>query len=238
MREVLADEADIELDDLRAAMAASDPSTPARIAWRRLQVRQAFRYALESWFHWCLAQLDPEPRSTFELVEAFVASAAGSWAAEAEPGSWLRSPAERCPVAQMAGITTALEKDLHQLPSAISEALAFCLTEPDEGGREGRADRLPLWRARLEANAWADRSPADFVAHMIETWLFAQHAYWSSSRGLGDARAGGKIIFRLRVVLDEGGWRLTRLGSTGSQPYPTPDRLETARRLAEECGYI
>ncbi len=238
LREVLEDESDIELDELRAAMSTLDPSTPTRVAWRRLQVRQAFRYALESWFHWCLARLDPEPKSTSELVEAFVSSAAGSWAAEAEPGSWLNPPSERCPVAFLSRIRTALEEDPRQLPAAISEALAFCLTEPDEGGREGRADRLPLWRARSEAKAWAERSPKEFVAHTMETWLFAQHAYWSSSRGLGDARAGGKIIFRLRVVLDEGGWRLTRLGSIGSQPYPTPDRLETAWRLAEECGYV
>lgn len=238
MREVLEDESDIELDDLRAAMATLEPSTPTRVAWRRLQVRQVFRYALESWFHWCLAQLDPDPKSTAALVEAFVSSARGSWAAEARPGSWLTPPEERCPVALMSGIRTALEEDPRQLPAAISEALAFCLTEPDEGGREGRADRLPLWRARSEARAWAKRSPAEFVAHTMETWLFAQHAYWSSSRGLGDARAGGKIIFRLRVVLDEGGWRLTRLGSIGSRPYPTPDRLETAWRLAEECGYV
>lgn len=238
LREVVEDEGDLELDDLRALMAAPDPSTPARIAWRRLQVRQAFRYALESWFYWCLAQLESEPKSTAELVETFVSFAEGTWAAIDEPGSWLRRSTETCPVEIMSAIRSALEEDPGTLPAAIVEALQFCLTELDEQRPEGRADRLPLWRARAEAEAWRSSHPADFLAHILETWLFAQHAYWSSTRGLGDARAGGKIIFRLRVVLDEGGWRLTRLGQIGSQPYPTPDRLETARGLAEECGFI
>ncbi|MNT21135.1 hypothetical protein D3C86_853160 [compost metagenome] len=125
------------------------------------------------------------------------------------------------------------------LPEAICRTIAFCLNEASsQEAAPGRSDRLPLWRARAEAEAWRTETPEAFITHMMETWLFAQHAYWSSSRSLADARANGKVILRLRVTLDEGGWQLTRRGATGSVPYPTPDRLETAWLLANECGAL
>ncbi len=239
VRDVLDGMDEPDVDGLRAAMAeASGYADPTRVAWRRLQVRQAFRFALESWFHWCLAELDPDPRSTAQLVDAFRDGAVG-WAASAQPGAWLEPSEDSCPIGLMTEISRAQAEDWGALPEAICRTLAFCLTEEDpDGGRGERTDRLPLQRARAEAAAWAKTTPAEFLAHMMETWLFAQHAYWSSSRGLADARANGKVILRLRVSLDEGGWRLTRLGGIGGPPYPTPDRLETAWRLAEECGFI
>ncbi len=232
------EEPEAEIDDLRASMAeVVEDATPTRRAWRRLQVRQAFRYALEAWFYWCLARLNPHTKSTAQLVELF-REKAGGWAASDKPGVWLKAPAQNCPVAFMAEIDSAMNAG-SKLPKAICRTLAFCLNEIDADERSrGRPDRLPLWRARAEAQAWRTSSPAEFISHMMETWLFAQHAYWSSSRSLADARAGGKIILRLRVTLDEGGWRLTQLGGIGSQPYPTPDRLETAWRLARECDVL
>lgn len=236
---VCEEDPDIEWDDLRAAMAqvSGGSGHEARILWRRLQVRQAFRYALEAWFYWCLQSLVPGPRSSAQLVEAFRDQKRG-WARSSKPGAWLTPPGENCPVALIAGIRGGLETGAG-LPEAISRTIAFCLSEAaGETPGRGRSDRLPLWRARAEAEAWRNAVPEVFITHMMETWLFAQHAYWSSSRSLADARANGKVILRLRVTLDEGGWRLTSRGATGSMPYPTADRLETAWHLASECGVV
>ncbi len=231
-------EPELEYDEIRAAMAeVPGDENPARAAWRRLQVRQAFRYALESWFHWCLLQLGPGPKTSAQLVEAFCSRTEG-WARLGEPGSWLTPPAEDCPIAFISEIRQALTAG-GALPEAVCRTLAFCFHEAlAEERPRGRADRLPLWRARAEADAWKASSSAAFITHMMETWLFAQHAYWSSSRSLADARAHGKVILRLRVTLDEGGWRLSRRGAFGSVPYPTPDRLETAWTLADEAGVL
>jgi hypothetical protein len=93
-----------------------------------------------------------------------------------------------------------------------------------------------LSRAREEADARADGTVQEFVRHVLESWVLAQHAYWSVGRGLADARARGKILLRLRIILDEGGWTLTPGAPRGSAPRPTPDRLQTAITLATECG--
>jgi hypothetical protein len=76
----------------------------------------------------------------------------------------------------------------------------------------------------------------DFVRHVFESWVLAQHVYWSVGRGLADARAQGKTLLRLRVILNEGGWTLAPGASRGSAPRPTPDRLQTMVSLALECG--
>ena len=78
---------------------------------------------------------------------------------------------------------------------AIAEGLAFSLAE-DSGpdAKEQRPDRLPLWRARHETDALAAGSAAAFVRHVLESWVLAQHAYWSVGRGLADARSGGKTL--------------------------------------------
>jgi hypothetical protein len=64
----------------------------------------------------------------------------------------------------------------------------------------------------------------------------AQHAYWSVGRGRADARAQGKTLLRLKVILDEQGWTLAPGLSRGSPPEPTPDRLRTMISLATESG--
>ena len=237
IRDILAEAPELTLAELSAAMSKRAGDDPARIAWRRLQVRQTFRLALEAWFFWCLLQLEQGPLSSADLVERFRAPA-GGWAASDKPGGWLELTRAHCPVDLQARLTTALKVNRTRLPREIQKALAFCFTEIDEAGDtvQERYDRLPLRRARSEARSWADATPADFLTHMLQSWLFAQHAYWSAGRGLADARSGGGGIMRLRVALDDGGWRLTRLGSRRSQPYPTEDRLETVCRLGTECG--
>jgi len=238
IRSICEEDPEIDYDPLRAAMAKkSEGDNGATTAWRRLQVRQAFRYALEAWFYWCLQKLVPGPKTSDQLVTAF-RSEAGGWASGEERGSWLNLPPEHCPIALIEEIRSALSGS-RSLPEAVCNTLSFCFQEAlTETGVHGRADRLPIRRARSEADAWKQSTPAEFIGHMMETWLFAQHAYWSASRTLADARVQGKVILRLRVTLDEGGWQLTRLGAIGSEPYPTPDRLETAWTLADEAAVL
>ena len=99
-----------------------------------------------------------------------------------------------------------------------------------------RPDRLPLFRARREAAAREKGSIKEFVRHIFESWVLAQHVYWSVGRGLADARAQGKTLLRLKVIMDESGWTLTPGVSRGSPPEPTADRLRTMISLARECG--
>lgn len=228
---------DQSLSELRAAMSELDGDDPARKDWRRLQVRQAFRLALEAWFWWCLCQLEADPLPTSELVARFRSKCDG-WAASDRPGSWLKAPRSRCPVELQERLGVALRSNLDRVPGEVARTLAFCFTETDPEGDAApeRADRLPLRRARLEARGWSAATPLDFLAHMLHTWLFAQHAYWSAGRSMAEVRAKRSAILRLRVALDEGGWRLTRVGSRNARPYATEDRLETVCKLASQCG--
>jgi hypothetical protein len=232
---------------VRAAMAGrpsnfviSEDLNAASDAWRRVQVRQAFRLAMESMFSWIVGALDGGPKSTDRLVARFLTEMSET-PRPANSGNWLNQnkPERPAPTEVLERLQSALQdKSGDDLASSIVEALALCLAEDSaEGDSAERADRLPLWRARQEAEAWRDRPVEQFLGHIIETWVLAQHVYWSVGRGLADARARGKTILRLRVVLDEGGWTLAP-GATRTFPIPTPDRLQTALSLAKECGLL
>jgi hypothetical protein len=153
---------------------------------------------------------------------------------------WLRALAsdQQGPTALLERLQRDLdERNYAAVPHSITLGLAFCLTEP--GARDSfpqQVERLPLSRARAEAEARASVPVKEFMRHVIEAWVLAQHAYWSVGRGLADARAGGNKLLRLRVILDEGGWALTPGAVAGKPPRPTPDRLHTAITLAEQCG--
>ena len=123
------------------------------------------------------------------------------------------------------------------LPHSIARGLALSLTEQTPDLRQ-QTERLPLWRAKEEATARSGSPVRDFVRHVLESWVLAQHTYWSVGRGLADARARGRILLRLRIILDEGGWTLTPGSRVGVPPRPTADRLETALSLASECGLL
>lgn len=130
------------------------------------------------------------------------------------------------------------EDDTAAIAKAVVEGLAFSLAEdPGPSAGEQRADRLPLWRARQEAAVLSDGAAVAFVRHVLESWVLAQHAYWSVGRGMADARAGGKTLLRLRVILDDGGWTLTPV-KRGNPPAPTADRLRTMLSLMTECGLL
>ncbi len=206
-----------------------------RDAWRRVQMRQLFRLALESLFYWTTLNLAGPPRPTASLVSQFL----GHEPLEPLAGVWLESLRSQGagPVELMERIQSACKEGQRQdLPLAIASGLALCLGEPvGESSRPQLTERLPLSRAWREAQARANAPVSEFMAHVFEAWVFAQHAYWSVGRGLADARAGDRTLLRLRVILDEGGWTLTPGAQVGNPPIPTADRLETALTLAAEC---
>jgi hypothetical protein len=231
---------------LRAAM-AGPPSkfrppqklVEMRNAWRRLQVRQLFRLAVEALFYWTMLNLEGPPRSIDALVSDFLdelpsyrVDNAAEWIALLSPNAAVG------PTELMRRIQQALDgASRGDLPHSIATGLAFCLTEVPQGeSHVEQPERLPLARARKEASARGHISVSEFVRHILESWVLAQHAYWSVGRGLADARARGRVLLRLRIILDEGGWTLTPGAPVGAPPQPTPDRLQTAITLASECG--
>jgi hypothetical protein len=143
------------------------------------------------------------------------------------------------PVQLLEGLENSLQGDEDQFAPAIVRGLAICLMADFEQGTVlERSDRLPLNRARTEFEQRLDARPLDFIKYVFESWVFAQLVYWSIGRGLADARARGKTILRLKVVLEDGGWKLAPGVSQGSFPVPTADRLRTALNLVQECGLI
>ncbi len=208
--------------------------------WRRVQVRQLFRLSLEALLYWTIWQITESPKSTEALVAAFLRQVGRRQFRVAR--EWLNAAGNTAsgPTALMGHIGQAIE-DASQtkLASAVADSLSFCIREaPEHGQLFERADRLPLFRARREAEAWGKAPTTSFVRHVLESWVLAQHVYWSIGRALADARAHGKTILRLKIVLEEEGWTLAPGVSLGSPPVPTPDRLRTALTLAAECGLI
>jgi hypothetical protein len=207
--------------------------------WRRIQVRQLFRLSLEALFYWTVLQIEEGPRSTEVLVGAFLDQADRPGGGSAR--EWLDAPGVvgNGPTELTDRIREALnDPSQTRLASTIADGLSFCIAEaPEHGQLFERPDRLPLCRARREAEAWGEAPTASFVRHVLESWVLAQHVYWSVGRGLADARARGKTILRLKVVMDEGGWTLAP-GASRKPPVPTQDRLETMLTLARECGLL
>lgn len=212
--------------------------------WRTLQVRQLFRLALESLFFWTIGELFQGPMRSAQLAQTFLTSVKSATEVPGTAEEWMLSAnAEDNPVELLRQIQVELHRrprDDRQLAAAIISALAFCLMEaPDQSHAFESADRLPLRRAKQDADAWSGLRPVEFLTRIFESWIMAQHAYWAVGRGLADARSRGKQILRLKIVMDEGGWTLTP-GTTkqGNPPEPTPDRLETAISLLKECGKL
>jgi hypothetical protein len=220
---------------------ASGDQLIAVMNWRRVQFRQLFRLCMEATLYWTILQLGDGASPTQKLVTRFLKQTAAT-AKFSTTAKWLQHhyDAETGPVELIESLENALqEEEAHQLALAVVKTLAFCLkADCEQGTVIERPDRLPLKRARAEFEQRLDAKPADFVKHVLESWIFAQHVYWSVGRGLADARARGKTILRLKVVLEDGGWALAPGVSHGSLPVPTADRLRTALSLAHECGLI
>ena len=236
---------DIDVDVLRHVMAqrpeawlADSYLSSTALAWRRLQIRQLFRFALEATFYWLIGELEGLPKSSQELGSRYSDQAGGD--AVGSTAEWFVADASSNPVDLLNELSDAFgEDDTSSLPTAIQRALAFCLAQSDYVAEAFEVfDRLPLKRAIQDFAGWQRLNPYEACAKIIESWVIAQHTYWSVGRGLADARGRGKTLLRLRIVMDEGGWTLTPGTSTGNPPIPTPDRLRTALSLLQECGQI
>jgi hypothetical protein len=208
--------------------------------FRILQVRQLFRLSLEALFYWMLGNLHDRPKATDVIVNDFVEELPPI--KQRTVGTWLKAmlPKKVGPTELMTriedGMNTPASKDLVQ---AIAVGLAFCLEEPPPDEiRIEQHERLPLSRARNEAEVRKGNSIQEFLRHVFESWVLAQHVYWSVGRGLADARAQIRILLRLKVILDEGGWTLAPGAPRGNPPVPTADRLHTVITLAQESGLI
>ena len=217
----------------------SDQLLNVRYKWRLLQVRQLFRLSLEAFFYWTIRELDGPKRSIDSLVNEFLDRVPRPLGA-VNAGAWTRSMISPLdgPTELMKRIEQALgDPGVGDLPHSIARGLAYSLTEKTPDLKQ-QPERLPLWSAQEEAKAHLNSRICDFVRHLLESWVLAQHTYWSVGRGLSDARARGRMLLRLRVILDEGGWTLTPGSRVGVPPRPTADRLQTALSLASECGLL
>lgn len=238
----------VDSSELRTTMAGVPskfvPPPHLQKTWedfRRLQVRQLFRLSLEALFWWMLGNVGDRPKGIEGLAEAFLGELSSSGKVK-NAGDWLRALKHAAvgPTELIARIEKAMGQPTDgDVASAIAASLAFCLAEASPGEKRiERQDRLPLWRAREEAKVREDLPVEEFIRHVFESWILAQHVYWSVGRGLADARARGKTLLRLRVILDEAGWTLAPGASRGNPPVPTADRLHTAVTLAQESGLV
>ncbi|WP_016745157.1 hypothetical protein [Rhizorhabdus wittichii] len=235
---VAADQTDgADESDVRRMMTEQPDAEEAALLWKRMQMRQLFRLALEALFEWSVIQIDDGVLATKILAERFVA------ATEIEASTaidWLERliPDHPCPVLALAGLQESFW-DRALIPTAIAEALAMTLlSEEPLHDQSMREDRLPISNAVKDFRAQSKETPQSLIAMIIERWIAAQHTYWSVGRGLADARSGGKSILRLRLVLEKDGWTVTRGQGFRGMPNPTPDRLRTAISLAREADLI
>lgn len=206
--------------------------------WRRLQVRQLFRFSLEALLAWSVDRLSDHPMHSEQLAAMFLQEAEIDASENAE-AAWLGipSPSNSLSLASDSIGAALRAPERMGLAIAITRALAMCLTNrPAEIASFEREDRLPLRRAGEQADAMKHMPSRAFAKHVIETWVFAQHVYWAVGRGLQDARGNGKRILRLKVMMDEGGWRA--LPHARMTPEPTPDRIRTAVILGREARLI
>lgn len=225
--------------DIRTRMADTaalwDGEMPeAATDWRAVQVRQAFRFAMEALFYWTISALGGKPLRSAGLARRFLGQINDALPATAR--EWLSpgDPKEN-PVALIEALEAALRAP-STLPDAIKAVIRHSLAEaPDSPRAFERRDRLPLTRAKEDAESWFDLSPQDFMVRVFEVWIVAQHTYWCVTRGLADARNGDKVILRMRIVMEENGWTLTPQTTLGNRPEVTPDRLDAAICLLREC---
>jgi hypothetical protein len=237
LREAAGGAAEHHEAELRAAMCSSALESEASIDWKRVQVRQLFRLALEALMRWLQMQLD-EPMSTAEVATRFLEriEVGGRQRAASFIGGLVEADAD--PVLLLESLQRALAAN-QDVESAISTALAYCLECADALADESiREERLPMRIARRDYRNLAAGTALDLLGHILESWVLAQNTYWSVGRGLADARAGAKTILRLRIVQEEGGWVTTRGHGGGRPPNATPDRLRTAMSLASEAGLL
>lgn len=237
-----AEEGDEELDQdtLRPLMCtfATDDLNDEMVLWHRVQVRQAFRLALEALFEWIVCEVGGGTLTTEALARRLLdeigeddGSTAIKWFSEL-------IDEDVTAVSAMEELQSCLQARLGVGSAALTALAVSILAPADLHDRSDRRERLPIAMAAADIKRLGDGTPARFLSHVIESWIIAQHTYWSVGRGLADARGGGKRILRLRLVLEASGWRVTRGQGSRGVPRPTPDRLRTALSLALESGIV
>jgi AAA domain-containing protein len=208
------------------------------VYWRMVQMRQLFRLALEALLHWATVMVSEKPQHTSKLVQHFLRQA-GS---DIDVASWLKADdLKEISIPDRIGLLQdALGGDVQfeKLALNIREALAVSLSESFEDIVVQSTDRLPLSRAKEESDSFSEGTTDAFMTHVLSSWIFGQHVYWSVGRGLGDARGRGKTILRLKVVPEESGWTLAPGTNLRSSPRATPDRLDTAVSLMQQAGFF
>lgn len=209
---------------------------PASVIWLSIQMRQAFRLALEALFHWTIYRVSERNLQTSELAEILAGPLSGITTSD-----WLSGPIESPdPVGLLEQLNSALDSKNFEadIPRAIVETLRVCLRYPaiDVGILEAH-DRLPLARAQREVAHWAEKPATVFFGHVFESWILGQHMHWAIGRGLATARANGNQLMRLRLRLDDDGWAPIP-GARAGRPEATPDRLGTIVSLLRQAGAI
>ena len=235
---------ELKANEVRRTMATVDgivfpeELVPFARRWRRMQIRQVFRLALDGLLYWCQGELLNGPLTTRQLAARLLDEAAYDWDRE-DCEQWLADfLISHDPVEHLDKLSESL-RSTEDFTRAFVGAMRFCMAEaPEEAQAFERSDRLPLAKAVCEWRQWCRLAPIELISNIIEGWIFAQHTYWSVGRGLQDARGDGKMILRLRLFIDEGGWRLAQGIGQGSPPNATPDRLETALSLLGECDQL
>lgn len=244
------------LDTVRARMFGVDApeiADPAlrlpRHRWRVLQIRQLQRLAIEATYIAVEARLKSQSAGTTEIVAFLIedlnaagVSTEGSAANMLEEAfaGWADDP-ERAVFNLMDALVDAQAGDTAAIPK-LALASVRCVEilaraeDSDEHGVsvmkefEREPDRLPLGLMLARLTDVRDRPAREMLTEIVEAWVFGQHLRWSVMRG-GDGKQ------RLRVGLDEGGWKLLR-GDMSATFGPTPDRLRSALRLCADCGLI
>jgi hypothetical protein len=247
----LLNESEPTLDKVRAQMATSElwrfdtELHEAASSWQRLQFRQLFRLSLESLLSWIVEFLSFGDARTEDISAQFVARLRqNGQAGEMDVASFTAMVGKgRNPAIELAKLESSIrenpEESITSLEDAIASGLFSSLIDgPRSSPIHEQSDRLPMSRAIKEFDNWHQLPLNEFFSNVIEHWILAPHAYWSVSRGLADARAHGKRILRLRIVMGDDGWTLARPDSGGVRPNPTPDRLETVISLLRECDQL
>lgn len=239
-------ESEGEVDEVRRRMAEPDSDVfkssdlvSISTAWKIVQLRQAFRLAMEALLHWAVLQLRNGTQTTSQLSEVFISESGSA----PFVNKWLTgNMVKGGPVDWLDELEDALaEGDTKAIAKSVRSILANLLAEPlSLSTVEERLDRLPLSRAIYELQKFGDRRPPELMSHIIERWVLGQHVYWALGRGLSDARGNQRQIFRLKIALEEGGWALTSgtKAAPTNAPSPTPDRLYTALTLINECKLL
>lgn len=206
--------------------------------WRRVQVRQSFRLALEALFEWMVCEIDSGTLTTGEMARRLIEEAGCAKGASA--GEWFDTLVGEgtTVVGAMEQLQSCLQSRQGMGAAALSALAAAVLSPAELHDRSDRRERLPIAMAAADLRRLRDDTPEHLLSHVIESWIVAQHTYWSVGRGLADARAGGNKILRLRLVLEPNGWRVTRGQGSRGVPRPTPDRLRTAISLARESRIV